>query len=277
MADVSWRRSDQLGNGVLLHKFRHVEANECTFTAEQELRERTRHFGFADACWTKKQERTDWSQRVFQTGARTSNRASQCRDCRSLRDDALMKFDFDTKKLLCLFFLQRVDRDTRPASDHVFHVVACDFGCDECVFIVNAQVRSIAIRSRPLVQLVPVSKVALFASDAELHARACFVDDVDSFIGEEAIWNVAVRLVNRGLQRFVCVTNLVKTLVTLANSVEDTDRFSLGWRRNFHRLEATLERAILFDRLAKLGGRRCTDALNFATRECRFQNVCCVE
>jgi len=66
------------------------------------------------------------------------------------------------------------------------------------------------------------------------------------------------------LQRFVGVTNLVKTLVTLAHPVENTHRLGFGRRRNFHGLETSLERAVFLDRLAKLGGRRRTDALNLA-------------
>jgi hypothetical protein len=63
---------------MLLHKLRHVEANQRAFAAEEKLRERPRHFRFSDTGWTKKQERTDRAQRVLQTGTRTPDGASEC-------------------------------------------------------------------------------------------------------------------------------------------------------------------------------------------------------
>ena len=48
-------------------------------------------------------------------------------------------------------------------------------------------------------------------------------------------------------------------------------------RRNLDGLEAALERAVLLDRLAELGGRGGADALDFAARERRLQDVGGVE
>ena len=48
-------------------------------------------------------------------------------------------------------------------------------------------------------------------------------------------------------------------------------------RRNLHGLEAALERAVLFDRLAVLAGRGRADALDLAARERRLQDVGGVE
>jgi hypothetical protein len=45
-ADIAGRRADQPGNGVPLHVFRHVKADEMHAHAYGEL---LRHFGFADA------------------------------------------------------------------------------------------------------------------------------------------------------------------------------------------------------------------------------------
>jgi len=103
-----------------------------------------------------------------------------------------VKLDFDSEELLRLFFFQRVDGNAGPARDHVFNVVARHFRGDERVFLVHAEARRIAVRSRPFIQLVPVSQIALFASHAELHARAGFVDYVDCFVRQETIWNVTV-------------------------------------------------------------------------------------
>src|SRR6185369_1644675 len=126
---------------MLLHELRHVETDERAFTAEQKRSERTSNFGFTDTGWTKKQERTDRTQRILQSGTRTANCTSQRRDGRTLRNDALVKLDFDAKQLLRLFFFQRVNRNAGPARDHVFNVVTRHFSRDECIFMMSAQVR----------------------------------------------------------------------------------------------------------------------------------------
>src|SRR5205823_6127773 len=54
-------------------------------------------------------------------------------------------------------------------------------------------------------------------------------------------------------------------------------RVGFGGRRYLDSLEATLERAVLLDGLAEFGGRRGADALDFAARESRLQNVSGVE
>src|SRR5262249_55000499 len=59
--------------------------------------------------------------------------------------------------------------------------------------------------------------------------------------------------------------------------VDDLDRLVLGGRRHLDGLEAALERAVLLDRLAELGGRRRADALQLAARERRLEDVGGVE
>src|SRR5262249_886576 len=135
---------------------------------------------------------------------------------------------------------------------NVLDVVTRYFRRHECVFLMSAETGRIAIRARPFIQLIPVSQIALLASHTKLHTRACLVDNVDCFVRQESIGNVAMRLVNRSLQRLVGVTNLVKTLVTLTHTIENAYCLGFRWWRNFYCLEATFKRTILFDRLAKL-------------------------
>src|SRR6478672_1764911 len=98
MADVSRRRADEFRDGVLLHELAHVETNERLFRAEKEFGDRTCDFRFADAGRTKKQERTDGTLRIFESGTRAANGTCQCRDRRTLRDDALVQGLFDAEK-----------------------------------------------------------------------------------------------------------------------------------------------------------------------------------
>ena len=58
VAHVAGRRTDQLGDRVLLHELRHVEADQALLAAEQEAGQRARDFGLADAGGSQEQERT---------------------------------------------------------------------------------------------------------------------------------------------------------------------------------------------------------------------------
>ena len=64
---------------------------------------------------------------------------------------------------------------------------------------------------------------------------------------------------------FVGVTDGMKFFVTVANALQDADRFFLVGRADFHGLEAAFERAIFFDGFAIFAGSGGADALNFAT------------
>src|SRR5262249_33287099 len=61
--------------------------------------------------------------------------------------------------------------------------------------------------------------------------------------------------------------------VALLDAEQNLDGVCLSRRRNLHRLEAALERAILLDGFSVLAGSRRTDALDFASRERGLENV----
>src|SRR5688500_17403283 len=113
---------------MLFHKLRHVETNHRTLAAKQKLRQRTRYFGLAYPGWTKEKTRTDRSHRMLETRTRTSNCASESGNRRTLRNHSLMQLAFDAQKLLCLFFLERSNRNSRPARNHFFNAVASNLG-----------------------------------------------------------------------------------------------------------------------------------------------------
>ena len=49
IADIPWRRSDQLRHRMLFHELGHVEPDQRFFAAEQELGQRPSHFRLSDA------------------------------------------------------------------------------------------------------------------------------------------------------------------------------------------------------------------------------------
>src|SRR5207244_8192850 len=107
---------------MLFHKFRHIKANHGTLTAEKELGQRSRNFGFADARRSQEQERADGTVRILQARPRAPNGTRQRRDCWSLRYYALMQLILDAQQFLGVPFLKRSYRHAGPPPDHYFDI-----------------------------------------------------------------------------------------------------------------------------------------------------------
>src|SRR4029078_730002 len=73
VADVSRRRADHPRDCVLLHVLRHVKSYHRSLIIKQKLRESAICFGFADAGWSEKDERTNRTIRILQACARASD------------------------------------------------------------------------------------------------------------------------------------------------------------------------------------------------------------
>ena len=125
--------------------------------------------------------------------------------------------------------------------------------------------------------LVDLAELLAVARLAQLRARAGFVDQVDRLVGQEAVGDVAVRLVHRRLDRLARVLDVMEVLVPILHAEQDLDRLALAGRVHLDRLEAPLERAVLLDVLAVLGRRRRADAADLAAGERRLQDVRGVE
>ncbi len=95
--------------------------------------------------------------------------------------------------------------------------------------------------------------------------------------GRIAVRNVAAGGEDGGFDGFVGVGHGVELLVAVLDAEQDLDGVGFVGRRNLDGLEAALERAVLLDRLAEFGGRGGADALNFAARKRRLQDVGGVE
>ena len=89
--DIAGRRADQLRDRVLLHVLRHVEADQRVVAAEQEIGQRSRQFGLADAGRTEEHEAADRPVRILQAGARAPDRAGDRRDRLLLADHAAVQ------------------------------------------------------------------------------------------------------------------------------------------------------------------------------------------
>ena len=86
VADVSGRRADHPRHGVLLLVLRHVDPDHRVLVVEQELGERARQLGLADAGRAEKDEAAERPIRILQAGARAANRVGDRRDRLVLAD-----------------------------------------------------------------------------------------------------------------------------------------------------------------------------------------------
>src|ERR1051326_6241277 len=78
-------------------------------------------------------------------------------------------------------------------------------------------------------------------------AGACFVEDVDRFVGEMAIVDVLRRQLRGELQRFVGEDDVVMLLVVRFESLEDLDRFADSRLADLDFLKTPRQRAIALE------------------------------
>src|SRR5579864_4017122 len=302
VADVSRRRTDQLRDRMLLHEFGHIETDQSLFGAEHELRQGTRDLGLAHARGAEEQERANGAVWILQAGARTADGACQRADRLVLRDDPLVELFLDAQKLLRFFLFDRSNGHAGPPRDDIFDVLAVDHARRRLVEMIllsqGAQVLAllaffVGVKTC-LLELVIRNGVFHAMHDeldalldfgqlfgqrglAQLDAGTSFVDQVDGFIGQKAVGDVAVRMRNREIDGFVGISDRVELFVAIFDAEQNLDRVGLVRRWNFHGLETAFERAIFFDRLAVFTGRGGANALNFAARQSGLQDVGGVE
>ena len=227
----------------------HVEAYHRTLRAEEELGERACDLGFADARGPEEEERADGAVRVLQAGARAAYGARERGDGGALRDDAAPQLLLDAQKLLRLLLLERRDGDASPARNHFLDVVFGHLDRHQHLLVVNERGGETRAAHVGAAFVVVAARHAAghVASRAQLDARAGLVNHVNGFVGEEAVGDVSVRLVDGRLDGVLGVAHLVERLVALAHAVEDGDGLLFGRRRDFDGLEAALQRAVFLD------------------------------
>ena len=109
--------------------------------------------------------------------------------------------------------------------------------------------------------------------DLGAQLRAGFVDEVDRFVGQEAVGDVAIRERGGGDECAVLDAHAVVHFVALAQSAQDRDRVLDAGLVDEDRLEAPLERGVLLDVLAVLVERRRADHVQFAARQHRLEQI----
>ncbi len=125
--------------------------------------------------------------------------------------------------------------------------------------------------------LFELAQVLGVAHPPQLDPGAGLVEHVDRLVGLEAVRDVAVGLVDRGLERGVVVAHLVERLVALLHPDHDQVGLVRAGRIDADRLEAAQQRAVLLDVFAVFLDGGGADAGDLAAREGRLQDVGGVE
>ena len=232
-ADIAGRRADQPRDGVALHIFRHVKADQLDAERRREL---FGHFGLADAGRPREQVTADRLFRLAQPGAGKLDRCGQRLDGLVLTVDHALERLFEVPEHLGVVFGDRLGRNPRHGRDRRFDLFQSDG------------------------PLAPVFR--------QQHLRrAQLVDHIDRLVGQLAVMDVTRRKLDRRLNRVAGIFELVIILEIGLQPFEDLD--GVGNRRlvDVDLLEAADQCTILFEILPVLFIRRRTDAAHRAGRQ----------
>ena len=117
VSDISWRRSDQTGNGIFLHVFAHIDTDHVVLVIKQTGSKCLRKLSLADAGRSEEQEGTDRFCRVLDPGFGTDDRIRNLLDSLILTDNPFMEFFIEMKRLVSLTLIEFCNRDTGPSGD----------------------------------------------------------------------------------------------------------------------------------------------------------------
>ena len=299
VTDVPRRRTDEPRHGELLHVFAHVDADQGRRIGEQELGQRPRQLGLADARGPREDERPDRTTRILEARAATADRAGERLDGLILTDHRQVQLVLHPEQARRFGLLQTRDGNTRPAAHDEGDLFLAKRGAMRLtpllpVFLLATDLRLqitlvIPQRGRLLEILIAdrrfllvVDRFQLFLELGHLGrrhlrrqtgARAGLVNHVDRLIRQEAVGDVALRQLGRGKQRLVGDVHTVVVFVLLAKPLQNLHGLIDRGRLDHDRLESTFEGSVLLDVLAILVERGGTDTLQFAARERRLEHV----
>ena len=296
---VSRRRAHQAADGELLHVFAHVDAHERVLGLEQDVGQRLAKLRLPHSRGTQEHERPDGPAVVVEAGAAAADGLGHHLDGPFLPHHALVQGDFQTQEVQSLRGVDLGDGDARhlgddPGDDVLVHFQALgallflplDLGLGqgllELLLLVAKARRGLVvlIGDGLLLLLDDLGDLVLHLADGGRHGEgrkpdpgSRFVDDVDGLVRQEPVVHVALGQGHRGLDGLRGVEDLVVLLVAFLEPHEDLHRLGGGRGIYGDGLEAALQGAVLLDVLAVLVEGGGSDALQFAARQGRLEDV----
>src|SRR5439155_415399 len=241
----------------------------------------------------------DRARRVLEPGASATDRAGDRRYRDVLADDASVERFLHLQELLGLLFGELPHRDARPHGYDLSDVLIGDFrtllrlreqpvglGLLEFVLLrtlllaqgrgelVLLRLHGLLLLGDDAVQLaLRVLHVGRHGRVAQANAARRLVHEVDRLVRQEAVGDVPLGEFGRCLYRVLGDRDLVVVLVARANPHEDRLRLFDRGLLDHDRLEPALQGGVPLDVLAELVQGRRADALQFAARQRRLQDV----
>src|SRR5688572_17940848 len=108
---------------MLLHVFRHVDANHRALIVKHEFGQSACELGLTNAGWSQKDERADRPVWIFQTGASAYNGIGYRFDCFILANDAFVEVIRELQKLVYFALHEFGDRYACPATDDFSNIL----------------------------------------------------------------------------------------------------------------------------------------------------------
>ena len=107
----------------------------------------------------------------------------------------------------------------------------------------------------------------------DFDAAGCFVNQINSFVGQEAVGNVAVRQFCRRHNRWVGNLHAVVDFVAVLQAAQNRNRVFHARLAHQHFLETAFQRGVFFDILAVFVQRGRADTVQLTARQSRFQHI----
>ena len=299
MADIARRRADEPRDAVPLHILRHIHADERLLIAEERLGKRAAELRLSDAGRPEEEEAADRPVRVAEADAAAADGVRDRVHRLLLPDDAAAQARLHLQQLPALARRDARDRDARPERDDLGHILARHGahggGIDPLpaaalreqlraqlllLFPQTGRARKVlcahgALRLRRCGGKLRLERVHPLRLHQRLHAhaRGRLVDEVDGFVRQPAVADIAHRERDRLAERLIRDTQAVMRLEALAQAAQDLQALLGRGLRDAHGLKAPLERRVLFDIFAVLLKRRRADDLQLAASERGLEDV----
>ena len=293
IADIAWRRADHARNGVFFHIFAHIDANQAVFIAKERFAQRFAQLRFAHAGGAQEDKGTNGTLRVFDARARAPHGARHGRNGLILPDHAAVQGFLQVQEAFGLTLRHTGNRNARPRRNDLRHFFfAHDFHAAFAALLpFLAALGNFILQALLFIaQLGGLFKILMrhgffgFLAQRfqtrflflhirrrgerlDAHARSRLVDEVDRLIRQEPVGNVAIGKLHSRFNGLIRDAHAVMRLVAVAQAVQNRHAFLFCGLADHHRLEAALQRRILFDIFVVFVERSRAHALQFPARQ----------
>mmetsp|Transcript_6007 Transcript_6007/g.17532 ORF Transcript_6007/g.17532 Transcript_6007/m.17532 type:complete len:943 (+) Transcript_6007:937-3765(+) len=255
VSDISRRRTRETADGMLLHVFRHIDADHILLVSEVRLGEGLAQFRLADARRTRKQKTRHGPRPISQAGPRPPHRPRYRPHRPALPLDPLGQFSLQYQEAIRLLGLQFTHGDRRPSR---YDVGDGMLGHPRPILLFRGRSAAHGVR---------------LERRLHLYHRPGLVQQIQSLIGQESIGHVSFAQFRRRLQTLGSVSNLVMSAVFRSDRAQYAHGILDARLLHGDGLEATLQCGVLLDVLSIFRDGRGSDDLKLPPGQCGLEKV----